>query len=347
MLDPPVGTFTNPLKLVVSMSASFSPSHIEVELRELQVRFFTDLKNKGRSTNTLKNYRTDLECFNSFLNDKKHTTPIHKFSMSEVMSYGEYLDQRYSSDNSRRRRVQALRLFFDFLVQEKIFTSNPVRKLPTSPKFVDRPRPTPFIDVKTLWLALLEEGTTRESLPKLTALRHQVIMMLIYYGGLKVSDLAGLKREQLFLEERPRVLINHPKRDPYTIPLPEFFKKISVEYFKLLAHQQKKDGQSFDHVLFNANPHRILSGGLSSRGLEMIFEDYRKKLMIVLTPKSLRQACIYRWLPQEAKDSMIKEWLGVAPSYSLKPYYDHSPEIPYDHDVLEDLYWQHHNRKFQ
>jgi site-specific recombinase XerD len=329
------------------MATSFTPSHPDIQLETLQEQFFRDLKLKGRSINTLKNYRTDLECFNGFLRNQEHTTPLAKFNLAEVQSYGEYLDHRYSSDNSRRRRVQALRLFFDFLVQEKIFSSNPVRKLPTSPKFLDRPRPTPFIDVKTFWHSLLEESRVKDSLPKLTAMRHQVIFLLIYEGGLKVSDLAGLKQSQLFLNDEPRVLIDHPRRDPYTIALPQYFKNICEEYLTLLKHQQKKDKQSFDQVLFNANPHRILSGGLSSRGLEMIFEDYRKRLLITLTPKSLRQACIFRWLAEGHSDSLIKEWLGLAPSYSLKPYHDHRPEIAYTSEALEDIYWEFKNRRRQ
>src|SRR5690606_3058383 len=122
---------------------------------------------------------------------------------------------------------------------------------------------------------------------------NQVVFLLIYEAGLKVSDLVSLRKRHLFLDqESPRVLIEPEKRDPYTVPLPAFSLKIFEEYFALLAHQMKKTGLKFEHVLFNANPHRILSGGLTSRGLEMIFEDYRKRLIIQLTPKSLRQSCI-------------------------------------------------------
>ncbi|MCR9206077.1 MAG: site-specific integrase, partial [Halobacteriovoraceae bacterium] len=186
-------------------------------LLEWQGAFFQHLKKKGRSINTLKNYKTDLQCFNSYLQNERSTIDISKMDIPHVEQYGAYLQNRYSSDNSRRRRVQALRLFFDFLVQENVVTSNPVRQIPTSPKFLDIPRPTPLVDLKTLWQFLLEEGHSSHQMTKLLARRNQVMVLLIYSGGLKVSDLSGLKRKQIQLpkkeDEVARVLVSPVKRD--------------------------------------------------------------------------------------------------------------------------------------
>tara|TARA_R110000868_G_scaffold163614_13_gene395900 strand:+ start:912 stop:1925 length:1014 start_codon:yes stop_codon:yes gene_type:complete len=315
------------------------------ELGAWQTLFFKDLKSKGRSTNTLKNYRTDLDCFNSYLREGNHRADLSRFSIGDVQAYGAYLDERYSSDNSRRRRVQALRLFFDFLVANGMFANNPVRKLPTSPKFLDVPRPTPFSEVKTLWEFLLAAEQAPEELNRLIALRNQVVVLMIYGAGLKVSDLSSLKIQRLSLSsENPRVLIEHPKRDPYTIPLPEIFIQVWERYQKAVAQEKERAGLNFDEVLFAANPHRILAGGLSARGMEVIFEDIRKKLMITLTPKSLRQACIFKWLKQGINDTTIKEWLGVAPSYSLKPYRESLKDHIYGDEFLKEL-WLHQQRR--
>lgn len=310
-----------------------------VDLLGLQDDFFTMLKGKGRSINTLKNYRTDLDCFNKYLKDvaKNDIMDISGFSIPEIQEYGTFLEKKYNSDNSRRRRVQALRMFFDYLVEEKVFPSNPVRKIPTSPKFLDIPRPTPFVDVKTLWQYLLEESASRQPMVRLIAKRNMVTLVLIYGAGLKVSDLSGLKVNQIYLDgENPRVLINPPKRDPYTVPLPKVFKDVYNDYLKTLAPMKKDSKVEFDSVLFNANPYRILSGGLSSRGIEIIFEDFRKKLMIECTAKSMRQACIFKWLKQKQKDSQIKEWLGLAPSYNLKMYKEHLSNHAHDEAFLEE-----------
>jgi site-specific recombinase XerD len=253
----------NRLKSGRKMTQSFSSSFENLDINCLQELFFKDLEQKGRSSNTLKNYRTDLDCFNLFVSDHQHSTKIHDYGLNEIKKYGEYLDHRYSSDNSKRRRVQALRLFFDFLVQENIFPNNPVRSLPTSPKFVDRPKPTPYIDVKTLWYFLLDETKQKKKLEQLMVLRNQVIMLLIYEAGLKVSDLAGLKRRHLLLDTPDvRVLIEAPRRDPYTVALPDYTRIIFENYLEKLSAELKRHKLKFDHILFQrqSSPHPL--GGL-------------------------------------------------------------------------------------
>lgn len=312
-----------------------------------QEDFIIRLKQKGRSLNTVKNYKTDLDCFNYYWKKIKTDLDLSGFGIHQVHEYGAFLDEKYSSNNSKRRRVQALRIFFDHLVEKGHFNGNPVRMLPSSPKFVDIPRPTPFVDIKTLWIYLIQEAGSPTSLMNLLAQRNMTIMLLIFGAGLKVSDLSNLKETDIFLNDEPRVLIRPPKRDPYTVPLPPIFTKIYQSYFKALAIEKKESKVSFDDVLFNANPYRILSGSLSPRGLEVIFEDIRKKLLIELTPKSLRQACIFKWIQEGNKENLVKEWMGVAPSYSLKPYIENLLQNSYNGEFLEELYHFHKGKILQ
>ena len=309
------------------------------ELFELQQEFYRNLRTQGKSQNTLKNYKTDLDCFNFYLNTEYASVAVKNFDQALVTNYGKYLENKYSSDNSRRRRVQALRIFFDFLLNKSLVASNPVRKLPTSPKFLDIPRPTPFIDVKTLWTYLVEESHSQDKIQELLSKRNKILFLLIFGAGLKVSDLSELKASDItIINGEARVLIHHPKRDAYTVTLPKIFEKVYIDYQTILDEMKAKSQINFDNLLFYANPYRIISGGLSPRGIEIIFEDYRNKLMITLTPKSLRQACIFKWIQQEKGASLIKEWLGLAPSYDLKLYNAHAPNFLYNEDILEDIY---------
>ncbi len=332
-------------------AGSESDDFHDPDLLALQSRFFKHLRSKGRSTNTLKNYKTDLQCFNTYLAKEKSRLSIADMDIPQVKQYGAYLQNKYNSDNSRRRRVQALRLFFDFLVQEKVVGSNPVRQLPTSPKFLDRPRPTTLVDLKTLWQYLLEEGSSRHSMTKLLAHRNQVMVLLIFSGALKVSDLAQLKRSQIHLpkneDEDPRVMLVPPKRDPYSVPLCQAFVPVYEDYLKLLDQQLQAQGLEFDQLLFNANPYRILSGGLSSRGIEVIFEDWRNRLMVEVTAKSLRQSAIFHWLQNKIEDGLIKEWMGVAPSYSLKLYKEHIDHHVFDDAFLLEFYYHYKKHNYE
>lgn len=317
-------------------------------LLDLEEAFLNTLQGKGRSHNTIKNYRTDLLCFNRYLEEEKKGIALQLFELSHVQSYGGYLEKKYKADNSKRRRVQTLRVFFDFLVEKGHYPTNPVRAILPSPKFLDIPRPTPFIDIKTLWTHLLDEERSNNPMIRLISRRNQMIVLLIFGGGLKVSDLAHLKKEHIFTDNKnPRVMITQTDREPYTVPLPELFSAVFDKYLPDLEKMKTQSKLTFDEILFHANPYQIISGGLSPRGLEIIFEEFRKKLMINLTPRSLRQACVFKWLQQKKKESLIKEWLGLAPSYSLKPFKDHLMDYLYNEESLAEYYFHYEGKNYR
>lgn len=263
------------------------------KLDKWQDAFFKKIMAKGRSNNTIKNYRTDLACFNQYVTEHKKQTDIEKYSIPEIQEYGKYLEAKYKSDNSRRRRVQALRIFFDHLVEEGIFNANPVRKIPSSPKFLDIPRPASFSHIKSLWHTLLnDQRDAKSDLEKLKAKRNGIIFATVYLGGLKVSELSKIKVSSFSFRDDIKAIITHEKRDPYTVTFPPIFGRLFYEYVELLEKVKKVQDVNFEHLLFNANAHKILSGGLSARGMELLFEEWRSRLMIQITPKTLRQACI-------------------------------------------------------
>ena len=281
--------------------------------------FLNHLNRKGRSSNTLKNYRTDLECFRRYLQDNRCGLNLSKLRPGYIESYGEYIQQYYKSDNSKRRRIQSLRMFFDYLVKRKVYPNNVVRSLPTSPKFVDIPRPPRFRDVERLWQFLRDECQTAESLKRAIAWRNVVLFFLIYGGGARVSNLARLERQQIrSSKSSSRLLLIPSKGNPYTVPLPSIFYQVFSYYKKSLKPFRKI---VFKELLFNANMRAIVSGGLGARGIEVIFEHWREQLGIdFLTPKSLRQACILNWLGEGVPTTTIKNWLNLSPSYNLGPY---------------------------
>jgi len=306
------------------------------EIVVLENQFLGGLKKAQKSLNTLKNYKTDLDCFNGFLLDAQENLKLKSINNVTINEYSHFLDQKYSSDNSKRRRIQTLRLFFDFLIDQGLFNENPVRKLVASPKFLDIPRPASFVDILKLW-SYLEEWSQRPGrLESLVGKRNQLLFVLIYGSGLKVSDLVELKTQDVLLEGSPRVLIRPLKRDPYTVPLPHIASILIPRYLRELESCKNESGHTFEALFFNANPYRLLKGGLSARGIEAIFEEFRKKLDIQVTPKSLRQACVFKWLFQKFDDVLIKEWMGVAPSYSLALYKQFSEQYPY-HDHFFNL----------
>ncbi len=314
-------------------------SPLEFNLLIEEEQFYEEAKLQGKSLNTQKNYKTDLECFNQFLLSVDNQLDLSKYQLSHIEEYGPYLNHRYDSDNSRRRRVQTLRQFFDFLVSKKLMADNFVKKIAPAPKFLDIPRPTPHKDLMKVWNYLQNQEGNNE-LSKLVVLRNQLLFLLIYSGGLKVSDLTKIPRSSIIpsTEGQPRVMVNHKSRDPYTIPLHPKISDLYLNYVQKLEGYLKKIHKDFPELLFYANHFKILSGGLTPRGLEAFFEEVRNHLKIeMLTPKSIRQAGIFTWLHEGYSETSIKEWLGVGTGYTLKPYRDCMAEHIFSSKFLYSL----------
>ena len=291
-----------------------------IDLVKTQQQFLKNLETSGKSFNTVKNYRADLQVFNKFLAERKRPMLLKTFTVTQVQEYAGHLEKTYGSPNSIRRRVQALRLFFDFLVSHHNFPDNPIKLVPVAPKLLEKPTPVPFKDLIKLKDHLQDRMEKTSELERLMVYRNLIVVALIYEAGLKVSDLARLELSDIIPDKQGlRVLVRPLKRDPYSIPLSSGFKKLWKEYRAELEAAWPGPGD-VTHVLFNANPYRILSGSLSPRGTELFFEEMRKVLKIEVTARNVRQACVFRWMCSKVSESQIKEWLGVAPDYDLSLY---------------------------
>ena len=305
-------------------------------LHQEQIFFYEQMRREGKSHNSLKNYHTDLECFAHYLLQNP-PLQLEAITTHHIQEYGKYLQQKYQSDNSRRRRVQTLRRFFDFLVQREIFGENLVKKIPVSPKYLDIPRPTPLKELTKVWQHLQNLALNADStFPQVLIMRNQVLIALIYTAALKVSDVVALKEKHLFQGSTFRVMATPAHRDPYSIPLPPILSPLLQRYLELLKEVKKSQKITFPHLFFNANHYKIISGGLSARGQETIFAQLRQQLALDhLSPKALRQAAIFHWLQQKVSIGQIKEWLGVAPSYDIRHYCQQLPSHIYNYDFLQ------------
>lgn len=295
----------------------------KLNLLKHQENFCASLSLAGKSFNTIKNYKTDLNIFNNFLITQKAKLSLNEVTDEQLKEYSRFLDKKYNSPNSIRRRVQALRLFFDYLIREGEYSHNPIKKMLVSPKVVDLPAPPKFHLIKEIVKSIYEKSDQSKGHTKLLNMRNIVLIHLIYEGGLKVSDIENIASAHIKKSKGLyRILVTPDKKEPYMVSMPESFGVLHEEYKELLLDRKDKDQVCFDNYLFNANPYRILKGGLSSRGIEVIFKELSKKHKSALTAKSLRQACIMRWINQSKPESRIKELMGVQPKYSLKPYRD-------------------------
>jgi len=146
------------------------------------------LVEKGLADNTLSAYRGDLESYNSFLSDQGISEP-EKVQPSHIYSFIAHLRDEGLTAKSSRRKVVAVRGFHRYLVASGHLNRNPAANIGT----LQIPRSLPDVLSPNQMDVLLQQPDTKKNI----GLRDRTMMEVTYAAGLRVSELLGLKMEDL------------------------------------------------------------------------------------------------------------------------------------------------------
>ncbi|KFN90364.1 tyrosine recombinase [Tetragenococcus muriaticus PMC-11-5] len=145
---------------------------------------------RGLSSNTRKSYQRDLEQYLFFLHKKKLTNwqDVDRFT---IIAFLQYLQDEGKSSATITRMVTSLRRFHQFLRQERYIDHDPMQHI-DSPKTSQKlPDALNINEVERL----IETPDTKKPL----GLRDRAILEVMYATGLRVSELVGLKLNDLHL----------------------------------------------------------------------------------------------------------------------------------------------------
>lgn len=148
---------------------------------------------KGLSDNTLSAYRTDLVKFCQFAQQHDDGFLLTDCNIEDIQ---RYLGHRYDaglSERSTARFLSSLRAFCAMLIHDKVRQDDPTR-LVANPKL---PRALPKSLSEEDVERLLEEPNPDEPLE----LRDKCMLECLYATGMRVSELVGLRLDQLGLQQ--------------------------------------------------------------------------------------------------------------------------------------------------
>jgi integrase/recombinase XerD len=143
---------------------------------------------KGLADNTLSAYRGDLESYSTFLSNQGVKDP-EEVRSSHIYSFIAHLRDEGLTAKSARRKVVAVRGFHRYLVSSGHLSKNPAENLGP----LQIPRNLPDVLSANQMDILLKQPDTS----KYTGLRDRAMMEMTYAAGLRVSELLGLKMEDL------------------------------------------------------------------------------------------------------------------------------------------------------
>ncbi len=167
-------------------------------------RFENYLKfEKGASEHTLRAYLDDLQLLADFMED----TPVEECTEVDARAFVMSRVEGGESPTTINRRMSSLRSFFKFLLREGVVQKSPVQKLRSLrtpsrlPNYLPQEQTNPLISsmesdlqgvVTHSWGADMAYPVARDA----------TIVMMLYYAGLRRSELASLRLGDMDLKSQ-------------------------------------------------------------------------------------------------------------------------------------------------
>ena len=286
----------------------------QAELRKEWAEKFYNylLVEKNGSRLTGENYRRDISDFERFMLAKAG----EKFSWNEVQvihirSYLAYLNHENYARRTIARRISSLRSFYKFLLREEYVRQNPFTKVRT-PK-LDKRLPVFLEETEIDSLLDLPDATP-------LGLRDQAVLEMLYATGCRVSELAGLKLDNVDLSGL-FVLLHGKGNKDRIVPIGHTCKDAFLRYYaqSRLPLMAKYHVDEHQYVFVNNR-----GGVLTDRSVRRILDKYVQKLALQknVSPHTIRHTFATHLLEHGADLRAVQELLGHA-SLSTTQIYTH------------------------
>jgi site-specific recombinase XerD len=280
-----------------------------ISLAALLERFFTQrlMQQRQASPHTISSYSDTFRQFLTFTAQRLHKAPsqlnFQEIDTSLIMAFLDHLEKHQGvSTRSRNLRLTAIRSFFRFAAFEAPTYSAQIQRVLAIPSKRFTRTLVPFLtraEVDAL-LAAPDQGTW-------SGRRDHNFILLAVQTGLRLSEMTGLKREDIILGAGAHVRVIGKGRKERCTPVT---RSTLVVLKAWLREPQRGDG----HVLFpNSKGER-----LSVHGVQYLLNKHRLTASTVCPSLRRKRVTVHRLRHTMAMDllqagvdrSVIALWLG-------------------------------------
>ena len=265
------------------------------DIRQTAVdQFQAYLARRQFSAHTVASYTSDLRLFFTEV-----AVPLGQVSFHEVDQFVESQQQYSRSWATINRRLNALKHFFDFCLDQQLVAGNPVKPS----HFVRRGRPLP----KALSLEQVQRLFGQINHPM-----DRALFLVILRCGLRVSEVAQLKLEQIDWEQQAlHIVQGKGRKDRRVYMSPDAVASVQ----QCLAQHPGARAQGY--VFWNR---KRAQQPLSVKAIQKKMERYAKAAGITASCHSLRHTFASNLLEHGAEVVAIRDFLGHSQIASSERY---------------------------
>jgi site-specific recombinase XerD len=274
-------------------------------------------RERRASPHTCESYAHCFQLLVCFAARKLHSRPseieIEQLDVPLILSFLEYIEnERRNSPRSRNARLAAIHSFFRYLEYRVVSCLDQSRRIHAIPMKKTDQALVNYLNRDEL-LALLDAPDARTP----SGIRDRAMLHLAFAAGLRVSELVGLRLDQIDQKNLSTIHVLGKGRRERVLPL---WKETAKSIRSWLAVRQS-DGE---HTLFlNAN-----GRAMSRSGFEYILEKHVHTAALRqpsiaskrVTPHVLRHTCAMHTLQATRDVRKVSLWLGHATLRSTEAY---------------------------
>ncbi|MDI6785796.1 MAG: tyrosine recombinase XerC [bacterium] len=284
------------------------PNHLKRFLKYLEAE-------KNVSIHTLRNYKKDIEIFNSFIKDEFKGINLKNkdYNHSLIRQYLAFLQAKDYARKTIVRRLASLRSFFRYLCREGYFKKNPAEYVATPKLKKQLPKFLYQDEIRRLF-----EGEFKEDI---LGLRDKAILELIYSTGMRISEVVNIEISDIdFIGEV--VVVLGKGRKERLLPIGSYALAALNNYLeerKKLLKKQSLTKRKNEALFLNCRGDKI-----STRGVCGIVAKYLKKICTQkgISTHTLRHTFATHMLNAGADLRTVQELLGHV-SLSTTQIYTH------------------------
>lgn len=279
---------------------------------------------RGTSRNTEVSYERDLKKLEQYLTEEGIETG-EQVTSTVLNSYVLYMERRDFAASSISRSIASIRAFFQFLCQKNGWKENPAEKL-KAPK-IEKKLPD-ILTVEEVDLLLRQpKGNTAKGI------RDKAMLELLYATGIRVSELIGLKVNDINLKLGYLTCSSGGRER--VIPFGTTAKQAVENYMVKSREQLLGEGKS-DFLFLNCS-----GKSMSRQGFWKVLKGYAASAGIQqdITPHTLRHSFAAHLVQNGADLKSVQEMMGHSDISTTQIYMNMNIH------KIRDVYMKAHPRK--